>query len=197
MSHHSPLHLRKAESNDADRMTLAEIMNSCIEWLNSEKNTPEQWGNESLPKERLDTFIKFGVFIVEIEDSGRETGLRPIATYGTGKRMEYVPKDPKLQEGEEEDLSNEHYLKVLIVHRGAKGLGIGKRLIENAKEEGRGLGKKYLRLDCYGGVEKEGKLQDELVKYYESQGFRRVRPFTSWNERRKFNWPGMLMEMEL
>lgn len=197
MSNHSPLQLRKAEFDDADRATLAEILNSCIEWLNSEKNTPEQWGNEPWSEERLDYFIKVGISIVAIEDSKQETGLRPIAIYGTGKRMAYVPKDPKLQEGEEEDLSDEHYLTVLIVHRDAKGMGIGKRLIEIAKEEGRDLGKKYLRLDCYGGVEKDGKLEDGLTEYYERQGFRPVRSFTSWNERRKFNWPGMLMEMEL
>jgi ribosomal protein S18 acetylase RimI-like enzyme len=111
--------------------------------------------------------------------------------------MPYVPKDPEIPEGEEEDLSKELYLMVLVVHCQYKGNGFGERLIRMACAEARALGKEWLRVDCFGGVEKGGVLKNDLVKYYQRNGFTPVRPFTMWMEHRQFSWPGMLMEMKV
>jgi GNAT superfamily N-acetyltransferase len=175
-------------------------MNSCIAWLVNEKDTPEQWGAKTWGVEddgqHTDKFIGFGINAVEMVPPGKSERVT-VALYGTGSRMPYVPKDPKLGEGEEEDLSSEHYLKVLIVHRKYKGHKLGERLIQMAKQEAKEKGKEVLRLDCYRSLEKDGVPTDGLVKYYERNGFKPVRPFTVWVESRQINWPGMLLEMKL
>jgi len=194
------LFLRAAQYNDNDRAIIAEVFSSCIEWLNAEKATPEQWGSHPWRKdqinEKADKVIKLGINIVEMKPEGAQQKV-PIGLYGTGERMPYVPKDPKLSEGEEEDLSNELYLRVLLIHRKYKGHGIGSRLVQKAKEEAREKGKDWLRLDCYGGVEKDGLRRDGLLKYYQSKGFTPVRPFAIWDKERECDWPGMIVEMKV
>lgn len=193
----SPFVIRKALQNDIDRAIVANIRKSRVEWLNSVKDTPEQWGNESWTEQELEYYINLGLHIVEMDGLTDKLGLTPVAIYVLGERMPYVPKDPSLPEDAEENLTDELYLTSLVVHRDARGLGIGEKLIEMAKEKARELGKEWLRLDCYRGLDKGGVLRNELVKYYEEKGFRCVRPFDYWLESRNFSWPGMLMEMKI
>jgi len=110
--------------------------------------------------------------------------------------MPYVPVDPDREE-EKDHLNDELYLMVLIVHRNYKGLQIGDRLIQTAKQEAKEKGKVWLRVDCYGGVERDGILQDGLARYYQRNGFRPVRSFTVRIEARQFDWPGLLQEMRV
>jgi len=124
-----------------------------------------------------------------------ETEKVPVAVYGTGKRMPYVPADPDREE--EKDIEKEHYLMVLIVHRKFSGFKLGDRLIRMAKQEAKDKGKEWLRVDCYGGVEKDGVLRDDLSKYYQRNGFVPVRSFKVWNEARQFDWPGTLLEQRV
>jgi len=197
------LFLRPAESNDQDRAIVTEVFNSCITWLNAEKDTPEQWGSvpwtQEESKVKADKHIKMGVNIVEMVPPGSDAGEKervPVAIYGTGKRMPYVPADPNREE--EKDYANDElYLMVLIVHRNYKGLQIGERLIQTAKQEAKDKGKVWLRVDCYGGVEKDGVLQDGLAKYYQRNGFKPVRSFKERIPARQFDWPGLLQEMKV
>lgn len=192
-----PLRIRKAAQNDADKAIVAGIRKSRVDWLNSVKDTPEQWGKESWSEEELEYYIGLGLYIVEIDNLTDKPGPAPVAIYVLGERMPYVPKDPNLPEGQVEDTNNELYLTSLVVHRDARGLGIGERLIEMAKQKARELEKEWLRLDCYRGVKKGGVLRNGLVKYYEARGFKCVRPFDFWLDSRNFSWPGMLMEMRI
>ncbi|OQE37658.1 hypothetical protein PENCOP_c009G02961 [Penicillium coprophilum] len=61
----------------------------------------------------------------------------------------------------------EMYVRLLITDRRCAGKGVGKRLLEHARELAKGVGVSLLRVDCYAGD--DGK----LVEYYESQGFKR------------------------
>ncbi|KAJ6113551.1 hypothetical protein N7523_006868 [Penicillium sp. IBT 18751x] len=74
-----------------------------------------------------------------------------------GERMPYVPSvsEPEL------------YVKLLVTDRRWAGNGIGKRLLNHARDIAIGAGISLLRVDCYAGD--DGK----LVQYYESQGFKR------------------------
>ncbi|KAJ5670409.1 uncharacterized protein N7477_005772 [Penicillium maclennaniae] len=74
-----------------------------------------------------------------------------------GERMPYVPpvSEPEL------------YVKLLVTDRRWAGNGIGKRLLNHARDIAVEAGVSLLRVDCYAGG--DGK----LVQYYESQGFKR------------------------
>ncbi|KAJ5795162.1 Acyl-CoA N-acyltransferase [Penicillium paradoxum] len=61
----------------------------------------------------------------------------------------------------------EAYVKLVITDRQWAGNGVGKRLLEHARDLANEAGASLLRLDCYAGG--DGK----LVQYYESQGFER------------------------
>jgi GNAT superfamily N-acetyltransferase len=194
------LFLRPAGFNDTDRAIVGDVFNSCITWLNAEKDTPEQWGDEPWSKdqiaEKADKHIKLGLSVVEMVPPDETAQERvPVAIYGTGPRMPYVPADPEREE--EKDMAKELYLMVMIVHRKFKGFSIGERLIQMAKEEAREKGKEWLRVDCYGGVEKDGVLRDGLARYYQRNGFVAVRPFTVRIEARKIDWPGLLLEQRV
>ena len=149
------LYLRTVQDNKADRATMERIHNSCIEWLNTEKHTPEQWGAKPLTKEQAekeaDKFIRLGIQIVEIDFPARAdaeslgaTERIPVAMYGTGKRTPLLPRDPNLPEGVEEDFDSKLYLIVLTVGRKYRGMKIGKRLIQMAYNEAKELGKGIL-----------------------------------------------------
>jgi GNAT superfamily N-acetyltransferase len=86
-----------------------------------------------------------------------ETSGSIVGAIAVGDRMPYAPavSEPEL------------YVKLLITDRQWAGHQIGKRLLEHARDIANEAGVSLLRVDCYAGG--DGK----LVKYYESQGFRR------------------------
>ena len=189
-----------SQLTDQDRSTIAEIYNSRVIWLSLEKNIPEQWGND-LENEQdwefIDSGIAKGLKIVKMALPGSllgsesEASPSPVAIYRTGPRPPYIPGDPDLPEELEEDLSNELYLSTLTVHVKYKGYNLGERIIELAKQEARDLGKEYLRLDCFQGVERNGVFEDSIVQYYVRNGFTRVRPFTAWIKKLNRDWSGI------
>ncbi|KAJ5382964.1 hypothetical protein N7517_000875 [Penicillium concentricum] len=74
-----------------------------------------------------------------------------------GEKMPYVTAVPE----------PELYVQLLITDRRCAGKGVGKRLLDHAREVAKEIGVSLLRVDCYAGD--DGK----LVQYYESQGFKR------------------------
>ncbi|KAJ5950328.1 uncharacterized protein N7479_008741 [Penicillium vulpinum] len=79
-----------------------------------------------------------------------------IGAIAVGERMPYVAavSEPEL------------YVRLLVTDRQQAGNGIGKRLLEHARDLAKGAGISLLRVDCYAGGE------GNLAKYYESQGFK-------------------------
>jgi GNAT superfamily N-acetyltransferase len=83
----------------------------------------------------------------------------------------------------------ELYVNFLISSRRHPGRGVGRALIERAKQEAAERGIDLLRVDCWAG---EG---GNLVKVYEGYGFERVQEFTV--PVGDVEWPGMLLAMRL
>jgi GNAT superfamily N-acetyltransferase len=146
-----------------------------VAWMNARGNT-QQWGTEPWTgnAKREDGFLARadtgGMRILEDED-GTPLGAMVI----TEARQEYVP------EAEEREL----YVNFLISSRAHSGRGVGRVLIERAKQEAAERGIDLIRVDCWAG---EG---GNLVKVYESYGFRPVQEF------KVGEWPGMLLAMRL
>lgn len=175
------------------------VCDSCVVWLNLEKNTPEQWGAEPWSTTRgvgqADKFLRYGQaarkgsgsYIVSLEESGNQVD---VAIISLGERTPYVRQLEKEESWPDaiKETDEELYLVCLAVHRSFKGMKIGDAALQFAKDEGRKAGKRSLWTDAYRGV---GKSKGGLVAWYESQGFRRAREFTSEG------WTGMLLEADL
>ncbi|GAD91471.1 conserved hypothetical protein [Paecilomyces variotii No. 5] len=80
----------------------------------------------------------------------------------------------------------EVYVRLLVTDRQWAGGGIGKRLLEHARELANKAGVSLLRVDCYAGG--DGK----LVRYYESQGFKRLERLAL-----KGDWPCQVLAQQL
>lgn len=79
----------------------------------------------------------------------------------------------------------ELYVKYLASDRASSGKGIGTLLLEKARALAREAGVSLLRLDCYAGG------SGGLVRYYESQGFKRMEAFEAKG------WPGQVLIQRL
>ncbi|ACU75042.1 GCN5-related N-acetyltransferase [Catenulispora acidiphila DSM 44928] len=149
-----------------------------VAWMNARGNT-QQWGTAawtSLDKRReafLERADGGGMRVLEDED-GTALGVMVISE----QRQPYVP------EAEEREL----YVNFLIISRAHAGRGIGRLLIERAKQEAAERGIDLLRVDCWAGED------GNLVKVYERYGFVRVKEFTVAEAG---DWPGMLLAMRL
>lgn len=155
------------------------LLDDTVKWLVSRGNT-RQWGTEPFSEnprraEQLREFATtgLGLWLVKDADStptdqDQRSNISPETTNGeapgsilgvlaVGERMSYVPpvSEPEL------------YVRLLVADRRCAGKKIGTRLLEHARELAKGVGVSLLRVDCYAGD--DGK----LVKYYESQGFKR------------------------
>ena len=151
-----------------------------VAWMNARGNT-QQWGSEPWTggkSEREAQFLKRadtgGLRVLEDED-GTPLGAMVI----TEERQPYVP------DAEEREL----YVNFLISSRAHAGRGVGRALIERAKQEAAERGIDLLRVDCWAGED------GNLVKVYEGYGFKRVREFTVPVP--AGDWPGMLLAMRL
>ncbi|KAJ5494355.1 hypothetical protein N7463_010442 [Penicillium fimorum] len=92
------------------------------------------------------------------ETMNREAPRSILGVLAIGEKMPYVPAVPE----------PELYVRLLVTDRRCAGKGVGKRLLDHAREVANSIGVSLLRVDCYAGD--DGK----LVQYYESQGFKRV-----------------------
>ncbi|KAL6794964.1 acyl-CoA N-acyltransferase [Trichoderma sp. SZMC 28013] len=79
----------------------------------------------------------------------------------------------------------ELYVRYLASDRASSGKGIGTLLLEKARALAREAGVSLLRLDCYAGG------SGGLVRYYESQGFKRMETFDA------NGWPGQVLIQRL
>ena len=146
-----------------------------VAWMNARGNT-QQWGTTGWTGDakREEAFRKRadsgGMRILE-EDDGTPLGAMVI----TETRQEYVPAVDE----------RELYVNFLISSRAHSGRGIGRALIARAKQEAAERGIDLLRVDCWAGED------GNLVKVYESYGFRQVQEF------KVGEWPGMLLAMRL
>lgn len=151
-----------------------------VAWMNARGNT-QQWGTDAWSgrDDRREDFEKRaetgGIRVLEDED-GTPLGVMVI----TEGRQPYVP------DAEEREL----YINFLITSRKHAGRGLGRVLIERAKQEAAERGIDLLRVDCWAGED------GSLVKAYEGYGFQRVREFTVPRPGRE-DWPGMLLALRL
>lgn len=171
------MHIRRGGREDVP--LLLAFGDEAVAWMNARGNT-QQWGTEPWSggrNNRQEAFLERasggGVRVLEDED-GTPLGAMVI----TEERQPYVP------EAEEREL----YVNFLITSRKHAGLGLGRLLIEHAKQEAAARGIDLLRVDCWAG---EG---GNLVKVYEGYGFKRVQEFTVAEAG---DWPGMLLAMRL
>lgn len=149
-----------------------------VAWMNARGNT-QQWGTEpwtGKPKRRalFEGRAAAGAVRVLEDEDGTPLGVMVI----TQECQAYVP------EAEEREL----YVNFLISSRKHAGRGVGRALIERAKQEAAERGIDLLRVDCWAGEE------GSLVRVYEGYGFKRVQEFRAGETG---EWPGMLLAMRL
>jgi GNAT superfamily N-acetyltransferase len=167
--------MRIRQGGRDDVPTVLAFGDEAVAWMNARGNT-QQWGTEpwtgNVKREATfrDRADSGGMRVLEDED-GTALGVMVI----TETRQEYVP------EAEEREL----YVNFLISSRRHAGRGVGRILVERAKQEAAERGIDLLRVDCWAG---EG---GNLVKVYEGYGFKPVLEFSVGE------WPGMLLAMRL
>ncbi|GFF54138.1 hypothetical protein IFM58399_09751 [Aspergillus lentulus] len=157
------------------------LLDTAVEWLASQDRVG-QWGAAPFSEnpqraERLKEFATTGLGLwlaikgtddTPMPGENRPSNINPqtmngeapgiiIGAVAIGDRMPYVPpvSEPEL------------YVRLLVTDRRWAGNNIGKRLLEHARDLANRAGVSLLRVDCYAGG--DGK----LIKYYESQGFKR------------------------
>ncbi|KAA8645630.1 hypothetical protein EYZ11_003485 [Aspergillus tanneri] len=186
-----------------DVSVILHLLDKAVEWLVSQDRVG-QWGTtpfseKSRNHERVTEFATSGLgvwlAIKVLDDTAMKTvdedpeqpstalyfstdlGVQGIVVgaLAVGDKTPYVPavSEP------------EAYVKLLVTDRKYIGGGIGRRLLDHARALTREAGVSLMRVDCYGGG--DGK----LVKYYESQGFKRS--VTMDVE----GWPCQVLEMRL
>ena len=149
-----------------------------VAWMNARGNT-QQWGTEPWTgnEKHEQGFLKRadtgGMRILE-DDDGTPLGAMVI----TEVRQPYVP------DAEEREL----YVNFLISSRAHAGRGVGRVLIERAKQEAAERGIDLVRVDCWAGED------GNLVKVYERYGFHPVLEFLAGESG---DWPGMLLALRL
>ena len=171
------MHIR--EGGPEDVPLILAFGDEAVAWMNARGNT-QQWGTEpwtSTGKRSADFLRRAdsGALRILEDEDGTPLGAMVI----TEERQPYVP------DAEEREL----YVNFLISSRKHSGRGLGRVLIERAKQEAAERGIDLLRVDCWAGED------GNLVKVYERYGFRRVQEFTV--PVGEMQWPGMLLAMRL
>jgi GNAT superfamily N-acetyltransferase len=139
-----------------------DLLDTAVKWLASQARTG-QWGAAPFSEnpqraERLREFATTGHGLwlaIQVADDGEAPVI--MGALAVGERMPYVApvSEP------------EFYVRLLVTDRRWAGKGVGKRLLEHARNLANRAEVSLLRVDCYAGG--DGK----LIQYYESQGFKR------------------------
>ncbi|MFE3453929.1 GNAT family N-acetyltransferase [Nonomuraea sp. NPDC059194] len=160
--------IRKGEPGDVEAVLA--MFDSAIEWLVSQGRTG-QWGSEpfSASAKRVELVNGWaggeGMRIAEID--GHPAGCMTL-----GEPLSYVAAAPE----------PEVYVQGLVIDQRFHGRSVGRALLERAMAEAAEQGVDLVRVDCYAGDD------GQLVRYYESCGFRRTEEFQVGE------WPGQVLE---
>jgi GNAT superfamily N-acetyltransferase len=153
------------------------LLDGATAWLVANGRT-DQWGTEphSTNPRRIEQITGFA------DDGGlwvAESDGRVVGALAVGDAMSYVPPatEPEL------------YVRLLVTDRAASGSGIGRDLLEHARDLARELGVKMLRVDCFAGGD------GALIRYYEKQGFTRAEAFAV--PANGAEWPGQVLFQRL
>jgi GNAT superfamily N-acetyltransferase len=162
----------------ADVSIVLALLDGAVRWLVSQ-GRPGQWGTEPLSAEprhraRISRWAQAGDLYLAWLDG------RPAGALAVGDAPGYVPVagEPEI------------FVNLLVTDRACAGRGVGGHLLDHARRLARDRGMTLVRVDCYAGDDQA------LVRYYESQGFRRVRPFLVELTGDR-SWPGQLLEDRL
>ncbi|MEU4803913.1 GNAT family N-acetyltransferase [Actinosynnema sp. NPDC023587] len=163
--------MRIRRGGPADLAVLMAMLDGAVAWLDASGRTG-QWGSEpwSADEKRAARVAarvrEDAVWVAEVD--GEPAGVLTHAP----QAPEYVPAidEPEL------------YVRMLVTSRAFTGLGVGGALLDHARDQARLLGVGLVRVDCYAGGD------GRLVRYYEGNGFTRVREFLVGD------WPGQLLE---
>ncbi|MEU4703684.1 GNAT family N-acetyltransferase [Nonomuraea dietziae] len=162
------MEIRKGGPGDV--AAVLRMFDSAIEWLVAQGRTG-QWGSEpfSADPKRVGQVAGWAegegmrIAVIDGEAAGCMTVGGPL---------------PYVSAADEPEL----YVQGLVIDQRFHGRGVGRALLDLAVDEAREQGVDLVRVDCYAGDD------GQLVRYYESCGFRRAQTFTVGQ------WPGQVLE---
>jgi len=168
----SEIQIRQGGPGDHD--TLLQMFDDAVAWL-STRGSAAQWG--TVPWSKLSSRIHQVRLMVE------NPGIRVAEIDGEPAGVLVVDEEtfghvPQVDE-------RELYLRLLITSRKFAGRGVGARLISYALEEASRRGISLVRVDCWAGGD------GDLVRYYESQGFKSTVQFDV------LGWVGQVLEQRV
>lgn len=157
-----------------DLATVLAIVDDAVDWLVL-RGSGAQWGTEpwSERQNNIDSIEKMasdgGMWIAEID--GTSTGMLHISE----SPPSYAPPTQE----------RELYVHFLVASRDYAGRGIGRTLLDFARDQARQRGIKLVRVDCWAGGD------GALVRYYVGAGFTRTTEFSLGE------WQGQVFEQHL
>lgn len=164
---------------EADVPAVLELLDDAAAWLVA-RGRVGQWGTEpqSTNPRRVNAVTRWardgGLYLASPERDARVAGVLAI-----GPAPEHIPPVDEA----------EVYVCLLVTARSGAGRGLGRRLLDHARQIARAAGVGLLRLDCYAGDDRA------LVGYYERQGLAATEPFTV--DLPAGPWPGQVMAQRL
>ncbi|TDD46229.1 GNAT family N-acetyltransferase [Kribbella antibiotica] len=154
------------------------LLDGATEWLVAQGRT-DQWGTQPHSTSPWRTAqisgyaAEGGLWIAE--DDGRPVGALAI---GDAKPPVPPAAEPEI------------FVRLLVTDRTLTGQGLGRVLLDHARQLARDAGISVVRLDCFAGND------GALIQYYESQGFTRDVPFSVQRENAP-DWPGQVLVQRL
>ncbi|KAK1757078.1 hypothetical protein QBC47DRAFT_378370 [Echria macrotheca] len=207
-------HIRDAVSSpsNTDAHYILSAFDSCIPHL-ATIGSATQWGSEpfssrpnilSRPVSAIaaaETYRTKGegdpvrVFIIEVPGGPEQENIQlGAAIYKANWFPEYIKSQPQFRDAVKAQ-KKWMYLDMLVTEFSArtegKRKGAGAALVRRGREWAREEGFDVMYVDCWAG--NEGK----LVRFYESQGFKRVGAFEVEKPDTGEKWPGMFLKMDL
>jgi GNAT superfamily N-acetyltransferase len=138
----------------ADFESLLGMFDEAVAWL-AERGSAGQWGTEWSGNPRR---------VGRTHDFAESSGLRMAELDGEAAGAIILDERPPAHVPDADE--PETYIGLLITSRRFIGRGVGGRLIAYAIEEASRRGISLVRVDCWAGGD------GDLVRYYESQGFK-------------------------
>jgi len=166
----------------ADVPAVLNLIDGAVQWL-AERGRTGQWGTEpqSTDPRRIAMvtgWAKESGLVLACVPAG-DGGERVVGALAVGTARSYVPpvNEPEL------------YVNLLVTDRSWAGRGVGRALLDRAREIAAERGATLLRVDCYAGGDRA------LVRYYERAGFTAAEPFTV--DRPDGPWPGQILSQRI